>query len=107
MGKRTAAVLATAETLGDIGYLAASWELHLNAENLSPLTIRTYLRSLGAFRDYLVGRGMPTAATSISGEHIDAFRVDVRDRLRERGRDGSSTANTYRAHLFQFLPLVR
>lgn len=104
MGSRLTA--RTAADVGDIRTLAPSWGLHLDAENLAAPTIRTYLRTVGQFADFLASRGMPTAVAHISGEHVDAFRVHVRDRQRARGRDGASTANTYRAHLLQFFNWV-
>lgn len=100
MGTRLTA--RTAAAVGDIRTLAPSWGLHLDAENLAPPTIRTYLRTVDQFADFLEAHGMPTAVANISGEHIDAFRVHVRDRQRAKGREGSVTANTYRAHLLQF-----
>lgn len=102
MGSRLTA--RTAAEIGDIRTLGPSWELHLDAEGKQPPTIKTYLRTLYAFADFLNQRGMPTAVAAISGEHVDAFRVHVRDHQRARGgrSDGSSTANTYRAHLLQF-----
>jgi site-specific recombinase XerD len=104
MGSRLTArsTARTAADVGDIRTLIPSWGLHLDAENLAARSMATYLRTLRQFADFLVAHGMPTDVAKISGEHVDAFRVHVRDRQRARGRDGSVTANTYRAHLLQF-----
>jgi site-specific recombinase XerC len=56
-----------------IGDLARSFELALHARNRSPHTIKGYLEAVGLFEAFLVERGMPTAAASITREHVEAF----------------------------------
>lgn len=50
----------------DISSLAASRQLHLEAANLSPKTIRTYMDSAGLLRAHLILTGMSTAAEAIA-----------------------------------------
>jgi site-specific recombinase XerD len=49
----------------------------LQARNLSGRTLRTYTESLGSFTAFAIANGMPTHASSISGEHIDAWLADL------------------------------
>jgi site-specific recombinase XerD len=81
---------------GDLAELAVSWSDHLAAENLSPMTRKTYATGVGQLLDYLTAQGMPTQVTSITREHIEAFVVDL------IGRRSASTAQTRFRSLQQF-----
>jgi site-specific recombinase XerD len=69
--QRTAASVAA--DVGDIRTLADSWRISLQARNLSGRTLRTYTESLDSFTTFAIANGMPTQASSISREHVDAW----------------------------------
>jgi len=83
-------------SLNDLATMSASWGLHLEAANLSPKTIRTYLDSVRQLQGHLASKGMPTAVDAIAREHIESFLVAVRDRT------SASTAATRYRGLQQF-----
>jgi site-specific recombinase XerD len=85
------AVETTFRSLNDLTLLAASWQLHLEAANLSPKTIRSYLDSARQLQDHLAAKGMPTAIDAITREHVESFLVAVRQRISE-----STSATRYR-----------
>jgi site-specific recombinase XerD len=89
-------VKTTFGSLNDLTAMAASWELHLEAANLSPKTIRTYLDSVRQLHDHLVTKGMPTAVGAVTREHVESFVVAVRERT------SASTAATRYRGLQQF-----
>jgi hypothetical protein len=87
---RTEAALAS---VSDLAAMVSSWRIHLEAANLSPKTIRTYLDAVRQFDDHLKAKGMPRAVDAIAPEHVESFLVAVRDRT------SASTASTrYRAY---------
>lgn len=90
----------TAASLGHLATLLPSWETHLLAERKSPRTVQSYLEAGQQLAAFLDARGMPTAATSIRREHIEAFLVDVL-----RRHSASTGANRYRSlrQLFRWL----
>jgi site-specific recombinase XerD len=47
----------------------------LEASNRSPATVYTYVHGLEKFDRFLSERGMPTAVTAITREHIEAFQA--------------------------------
>lgn len=61
------------QAAGDIDRLAGSFQLSLEAANRSPRTIKTYLEALGLFVRFLQSNGMPTAAASVTREHVEHF----------------------------------
>lgn len=67
-------------TIGDLAPLIRSWRLHLEAANLSPRTIQSYTDSARRLEQHLRDRGMPTAATAITREHVESFITDQLDR---------------------------
>ena len=89
-----------AASVNDLQVLAASWRLHLEAANLSPKTITTYMDSVSQLRSHLVLAGMPTAVDIIAREHIESFLVAVRERT-----SASTAATRYRGlqQLFKWL----
>ena len=62
--------------------LLGSFRLHLQAENKAPRTIEAYTSAVRMLAAFLGERGMPTAITSLSREHVEAFLADQIARLR-------------------------
>lgn len=58
--------------LGELSRLLASWRLHLEAANLSPRTIRPYTDDGALLAKFLTAKGMPTVASNIRREHVEA-----------------------------------
>ena len=67
---------ATAESLGSLDTLMESWALHLRSTGKSERTLEAYLSSTQLLVDYLNANGMPTSASKVRREHIEAFIVD-------------------------------
>ena len=65
-----------------------SWRRTLAAENRSPATLDTYLRTVRLFVQVLDVQGMPRDIEAIRREHCEAFVQDQLD------RHSASTANT-------------
>jgi site-specific recombinase XerD len=70
---------ATPTMIGDLRPLVASWVRHLRAANKSPRTIQSYEESAHQLAAFLAERGMPTQATSIRREHVEAYIQNVLD----------------------------
>jgi site-specific recombinase XerD len=70
--------------LDDLRTLLPDWQRHLKAINRGDGTIRLYLRHCEAFAGFLVERGMPTSATAITREHIEAYIADLLERPSRR-----------------------
>lgn len=60
-------------TIGDLGSLTRSWRLHLEAANLSPRTIQSYTDAAQRLDGHLCAKGMPTAVSAITREHVESF----------------------------------
>ena len=60
----------------------ASWRLTLEAANLSPRTIRAYTDDGALLARSLAATGMPTVASNIRREHVEAFIAAELDRGR-------------------------
>ena len=73
---------------GDVATLAVSWRRTLAAENKSPATLDTYLRTVRLFVEFLDAQGIPRDVEGIRREHCEAFVQDQLD------RHSASTANT-------------
>lgn len=71
--------------------LTRSWAISLSAANKSPKTIQQYLESVDQFVAFLHQTGMPTEATAIRREHVEAFLADVLSR-----RKASTAATRYK-----------
>lgn len=82
----------TAATLSEITRLAESWKLHLRAERKSPATIEVYLSAVDRLAEFLENSGMPTDATKVHREHVEAFIVDQIDT-----RSPATALNRYKA----------
>jgi site-specific recombinase XerD len=68
---------SVAAGVGDIRTLADSWRISLQARNLSGRTLRTYTESLDSFTSFALANGMPTQASPIIREHVDAWLADL------------------------------
>jgi site-specific recombinase XerD len=62
---------------GELGRLVRSWELSLKYQRRSEQTRRAYLTGVEQLLAYLEGHGMPTNASGIRREHVEAFLVDL------------------------------
>jgi site-specific recombinase XerD len=74
---------------GDIGVLARSFRRSLEAQNLSPASVRLYTLSVSYFAAFLDEHKMPLVVANITREHCEEFVTDV---LRRRT---PATASTY------------
>jgi site-specific recombinase XerD len=74
---KTPAVIA----VDDLESLLPDWRTHLRAKGRQRTTINSYLVVGRTFRDWLTTRGMPTTATGIAREHIEAYLADMTDRV--------------------------
>lgn len=88
------------QALDDLAELLTDWRRHLRATNRAPSTIASYLRVGRTFLDYLRGRGMPTAAASITREHVEHYLADMAERV-----SAATVAKHYRSlqQLFRWL----
>jgi site-specific recombinase XerD len=77
---------------GDLRTLASSFRRTLQAENKSKQTIKIYSSAVERFVEFLAYSGMPTAAASVTREHVEAFLVH----LHEMGRAPNTVATYYR-----------
>ena len=64
------------------------WRRTLAAENKTPATLDTYLRTVRLFAQFLEAQGMPRNIEAVRREHCEAFVQDQLD------RHSASTANT-------------
>lgn len=72
--------------------LIASWRRHLTAQRMSPATLSTYSTSTRQLARFLADRGMPTAPSAITREHVEAFVTDLLERWKP-----ATAHNRYRA----------
>lgn len=70
----------TAADFDSLALLLPDWQTHLRAKNLSKSTIASYLVVGRTFVEYLTERGMPTGASAVAREHIEAYLADLLDR---------------------------
>ena len=100
MAQQVPTGLRTASIVGDLAVLTPSWTLHLRAANLSPRTIDNYLLAANQLVAFLSTSGMPTQASAVRREHVEAYIVDVAER-----RTASTAATRYRGlqQLFKWL----
>lgn len=76
----TAPFQAPVLPLDDLGGLLNDWRRHLRATNKAPSTIGSYLRCADNVLTHLIAQGMPTTASGVRREHIEAFLVDMLER---------------------------
>jgi len=82
----------------ELSDLADEFATSLRATNHAPATVAKYAEFIRQLIVFLDGRGMPTTATGVHREHIEAYLVEVGE---ERGWK-PSTARTAFASLQQF-----
>jgi site-specific recombinase XerD len=70
-----------APPLDDLRELLPDWRRHCRAINLAPSTIASYQRVGVSFVAYLIDHGMPTTASAVKREHIEAYLADLADRV--------------------------
>ena len=80
--------------------LLPSWARSLQARNRSPRTVQSYLESAEQLITYLRRAGMPTVATKLTREHVEAFLADLQGKVKP-----GSVAVRYRSlqQLFKWL----
>ena len=90
----------TAASVGDLSALIPSFERSLRAANKSPKTIKTYGEASSQLLRFLTEAGMPTDASAIRREHIEAYIEDLLTRSRP-----ATANNRYRSliQLFKWL----
>lgn len=86
--------------IDDLATLLPDWQIHLKARNLAPTTIASYGVSGRTLLAFLTARGMPTAASSIRREHLEAWLADMNGRV-----SAATVARHYRStqQLFRWL----
>jgi len=86
--------------MDDLAALLPDWSTHLRARNVAPSTIASYLRVGGNLLAYLDEVGMPTRASTIRREHLEAFLADLAARV-----SPATVAKHYRSmqQLFRWL----
>ena len=89
-----------ATSVGDLAQLLPSWIRHLRAANLSDRTITSYQEAGLQLVTFLTASGMPTEATHVRREHVEAYLADVLTRHKP-----ATAANRYRSlqQLFRWL----
>lgn len=70
----------TTLALDDVRTLLPDWQRHLKAVNKAPSTIATYLDVGQQFVRFALATGLPTAATAITGEHLELYLVQLAER---------------------------
>jgi site-specific recombinase XerD len=70
-----------APVVDDIGRMLPDWRVHLRAKNRRPRTIQSYIEVAESFVRYLADRGMPTGASAVSREHVEAYVADLLARV--------------------------
>lgn len=90
----------TTPSVGELAELIPDFLRSLRAANKSPRTIETYAEAARQFLAFLVDTGMPTDASSVRREHVEAF---VEHLLRTRAP--ATASNRYRslARFFSYL----
>ena len=89
-----------APSLDDLRELLPDWKRHCRAANLAPSTISSYQRVGASFVEYLLAHGMPTTASAVTRDHLEAYLADLNDRVAP-----ATTAKHYRSlqQLFRWL----
>ncbi len=92
MASRQAPIASPTVTEGDLAVNISSFRRHLEAENLSPRTVKSYLEAAGLFSRFLADRGMPLLVANITREHVEEFQTDQLKRWKP-----ATAANRYRS----------
>ena len=74
---RNSGTRQTAVALDDLSTLLPDWSRHLRAMNRAPSTITSYGAVGLHFVAYLEERGMPTAASAVTREHVESYIADM------------------------------
>jgi site-specific recombinase XerD len=84
----------------DLTVLLPDWRTHLRARNVAPSTIASYLTVGENLRTWLTAAGMPTTASGIAREHLEAFLAALSERV-----SPATVAKHYRSlqQLFRWL----
>jgi site-specific recombinase XerD len=84
----------------DLTVLLPDWRTHLRARNVAPSTIASYLKVGDNLLTWLREAGMPTTASGIAREHLEAFLAALADRV-----SPATVAKHYRSlqQLFRWL----
>jgi site-specific recombinase XerD len=90
-----------ASDIGQLEVLLTSWRIHLEAGNRSPATVKSYFWAANGLIAFLKAAGMPTEASAIRREHIEAAIVDTLKR-----RSSSTAATKFRGLQQLFLWLT-
>lgn len=93
-------IAAQVLAVDDLDTLLPDWETHLRAVNRSRATINSYLTVGRSFLAYLRAHGMPTGASAVTREHVEAYLADMQGRL-----SPATVAKHYRSlqQLFRWL----
>src|SRR3954452_19355115 len=78
---RGAAVPTAPPFIDDLSVLLPDWRTHLRSRNVAPSTIASYLKVGDNLLVWLREAGMPTSATGIAREHLEAFLAALSDRV--------------------------
>src|SRR3954454_547682 len=79
--RRGAAVPTAPPAIDDLSVLLPDWRTHLRSRNVAPSTIASYLKVGDNLLVWLREAGMPTSATGIAREHLEAFLAALSDRF--------------------------
>ncbi|HLM07104.1 MAG TPA: tyrosine-type recombinase/integrase [Blastococcus sp.] len=84
----------------DLSVLLPDWRTHLRARNVAPRTIASYLEVGRNLLAWLTEAGMPTTASGVRREHVEAFLAALGDRV-----SPATVAKHYRSlqQLFRWL----
>jgi site-specific recombinase XerD len=77
----TTSARSTAAAIDDLSTLLPDWRTHLRARNVAPSTITSYLTVGTNLLTWLAEQGMPTTASGIAREHLEAFLAALVDRV--------------------------
>jgi site-specific recombinase XerD len=96
----TTRVRPAALAVDDLTVLLPDWRTHLRARNVAPSTIASYLTVGTNLLVWLTEQGMPTTASGIAREHLEAFLAALVDRV-----SPATVAKHYRSlqQLFRWL----
>jgi site-specific recombinase XerD len=84
---------ASASAPGDLAVLARSFRRYLRAANRSGRTVETYLEAVDQLVAFFAKHGMPTNASGVTREHIEAYVLGLQD----AGRKPATVSNRFRA----------
>ena len=102
MGSRTDAARRPPSTpaVDDLAGLLPDWSTHLRARNVAPSTIKGYVTVGENLLRYLREQGMPTSASALTRDHLEAFLAALGTRV-----SPATTARHYRSlqQLFRWL----